>query len=314
MSWVFLAGDRVYKLKKPIRDRWLDFTTLTARERNAREEVRLNRRLAPDVYLGTAPLTVATDGHLAIDGRGEPIDWLVVMRRLPAERMLDRLITAKRVGRDDVEHLANRLADFYRDCPPVTPSVETHVALFREQQRLNRDVLQHARIAPELDRAVEALDAVDGFLADETELLAARVHGGHIVEGHGDLRAEHVCLEPAPVIIDCLEFNRSLRLVDPFDELANLALECRRLGAGWIGERLFDRCASALGERPPQRLQAFYTVARASLRARLAVRHLLEPEPRTPERWLPLARAYLAAADAARLSLKGPRADRPANR
>ncbi|PWG64249.1 hypothetical protein [Sediminicurvatus halobius] len=314
MSWVFLTRERVYKLKKPIRDRWLDLTTPEARERNAREEVRLNRRLAPDVYIGTARLTVGAGGELAIDGAGESIDWLVVMRRLPDERMLDRLIIENRVHPEEIETLASRLMAFYRDCAPAALTVDEHLALFREQQRLNRDVLAHPRVAPELDRAAAALDTMDRFLTDETDLLATRVHGGHIVEGHGDLRAEHVCLEPTPVVIDCLEFNRALRLVDPFDEITDLALECRRLGAHWIGTLLLDRCVAALGERPPGRLLDFYTVMRACLRARLAIRHLLEPDPRTPERWLPLAREYLAVADTACLRLRAPRADRPATR
>jgi aminoglycoside phosphotransferase family enzyme len=105
-----------------------------------------------------------------------------------------------------------------------------------------------------------------------------------------------VCLLQPPVVIDCLEFNAALRQVDPFDELAFLGLECELAGAEWIGPRLIDGCAAALGERPDRSLLALYTAYRALLRARLALAHLLEPQPRTPERWQPLARRYMARA------------------
>ena len=314
MSWVFLAGERVYKLKKPIHDDWLDFTTLAARERNAHEEVRLNRRLAATVYLGTARLTVEANGGLALDGRGDTIDWLVVMRRLPAGRMLDHLITTDGVQRVEIDRVAEVLADFYRRLEPIERPVDAHFDYFTNQQAVNRAVLADPRTG--LDPAVvgPVLQALDAFLAGEADQLAERVRRDHIREGHGDLRAEHVCLEDPPVIIDCLEFNRELRLVDPLDELADLGLECARLGAPWIGDVLLERYANTLDDPPPPRLFAFYTVSRACLRVRLAVRHLLEPGVRTPGKWLPLARAYLAAAEPARLSLAAPPADQPATR
>lgn len=314
MSWVFLAGERVYKLKKPIRDEWLDFATVAARERNAREEVRLNRRLAASVYLGTARLTVEANGDLALDGRGDTIDWLVVMRRLPAERMLDHLITTDGLQRVEIDHVAEVLADFYRRLEPIDRPVDAHINYFMNQQAINRAVLADPRTGLDPTVVNPVLQALDAFLAGETEQLAERVRHGHIREGHGDLRAEHVCLEDPPVIIDCLEFNRELRLVDPLDELSDLGLECTRLGAPWIGDVLLERYANSLDATPPPRLLAFYTASRACLRARLAVRHLLEPGGRTPDKWLPLARAYLAAAEPACLILKAPPADRPATR
>jgi len=124
------------------------------------------------------------------------------------------------------------------------------------------------------------------------------------VEGHGDLRPEHVCLSDPPVIIDCLEFSRELRLVDPFDELSFLSMECAVLGARWIGPALIDLCATSLGDRPPDETLAFYTAYGASFRARQALAHLLEPAPRTPEKWIPLARAYLDEAERAAVKLR----------
>lgn len=314
MSWVFLTDGFVYKLKKPVRYPFLDFATVAARGANCREEVRLNAPLAPGVYLGTVALTVQGDGGLAIGGGGRTVDWLVKMRRLPEHRMLDLAIAEGSVTRPEVEQLADVLAAFYRQAPAVSVPAGDFLAHFRSEQRENRTVLCRPEFGLPRRSVVRALGAVDGFLDRRADLLADRVRNGHVVEGHGDLRPEHVCLLSPPVIFDRLEFNRTFRLVDPFDELAYFALECTRLGAGWIGDLVIDRVDGVRGVWPADPLMAFYTAFRALLRARLALNHLLEPEPRTPAKWLPLARAYLAIAAraAARLSLPaGRRQTRP---
>jgi aminoglycoside phosphotransferase family enzyme len=135
-------------------------------------------------------------------------------------------------------------------------------------------------------------------------LLVRRIADGIIVEGHGDLRPEHICLVTPPVIIDCLEFNRGLRLVDPFDEIAYLDLECRRLDAAWIGAKLLDMLTREVPPPPPG-LVDFYRASRALLRARLALAHLTEPDPRTPSKWEPRARTYIGLAEAALTSFEG---------
>jgi aminoglycoside phosphotransferase family enzyme len=109
MSWVFLVGDDAYKLKKPVRFPYLDFSTLPRRERACRAEVALNRRLAPDVYLGVLPLTA--DNGMALGGAGEPVDWLVHMRRLDERFMLDRMIGEGRLIAKDIDRLADVLAE-----------------------------------------------------------------------------------------------------------------------------------------------------------------------------------------------------------
>lgn len=302
MSWVFLTGARVYKLKKPVRYDFLDFSTLEARERNCREEVRLNRRLAEDVYLDVLPLTLNNKGGLAIGGEGPPVDWLVLMRRLPLDRMLDQAIEKRTVSRDEIISVADRLSDFYGLAQPAELTPEAYVAHFIREHAQTREVLTDP--AFDLDSAPleKLLGGIEDMLFAQPELLKARVEGGRIIEGHGDLRPEHVCLNTPPVIIDCLEFNREFRLVDPADELSFLGLECERLGAGWIGPVLLNRYAERLGDTPPARLVTFYRSYRACLRARLSLVHILEHDARKPGHWLPLARQYLALADAAALS------------
>jgi uncharacterized protein len=134
-------------------------------------------------------------------------------------------------------------------------------------------------------------------------LVASRVRGRHIVDGHGDLRPEHIWLGDQVRVIDCLEFNASLRAVDPFDEIAFLCLECERLGCAWAAEHIRRWGRHMLPDGLSDELFAFYRAHRATLRARLSAAHLLELNPRTPEKWRRLTRTYLQLAwdDARRL-------------
>ena len=308
MSWVFLVDEQVYKLKKPVRYPFLDFRTIEAREANCRKEVRLNRRLAPDVYLGIVALNIGADGKFAIDGDGEIVDWLVRMRRLPAERMLDRSISEGTVEEMQVDAVARQLNEFYRRAAAEDMDGAEYARQFDHEHAITRDVLTNRGF--DLDRS--SVDQVLGSIEkqlDSSCFVAKRAEQGKIVEGHGDLRPEHICLLNPPAIIDCLEFSRHLRLVDPVDELVFLWLECERLGAGWVGERIFDSCAGCLEEEPPDELISFYWAYRGCLRARLSLVHLLEGDTRKPLKWLPQAHHYieLAASPPVRRS---PRASR----
>ena len=308
MSWVFLGDARVYKLKKPLRQGALDYRGLNTRAHNCREEIRLNRRLAPEVYLGSMPLTLEASGALALGGAGRIVDWLVVMRRLPEDRMLDAMIGRKSVQPRDIARIVALLSGFYHQTPQTPMDGDDYLQILRQRLAEDRAVVGDARFGLAPQEFKPAFGALEGVLLQEPELLLERVRRGRIVEGHGDLRPEHLCLLEPPVVIDCLEFDPRLRCVDPFEELAYLALECELLGAAWIGPLLIDGCAERLDDHPPARLIDFHTAARACLRARLALSHLLEPRLRQEEKWLPLARRHLAVARDRAVRLQVPEA------
>ena len=296
MSWVFFAGDRVLKLKKPVRFPFLDFSTLAQREFYCREEVRLNTRLAPDVYLGLLALQTSPAGWALVPdgsapGRGTTVDWLVEMRRLPAGRMLSTLLVDGTTTSTHIDALVDVLAGFYRGAVPATLTPAAYVERFERELAIHRDVL----LQPQFDLcdAAGALDAFERAWGAHAHAVRARAETAHVVQGHGDLRPEHVCLLDPPVVIDCLEFNASLREVDPFDEIAFLGLECAIAGAPWIGPPLTAGLARALGDTPAPPLMALYTAQRALLRARLSMAHLLDPVVRTPHRWPAQARRYI---------------------
>jgi aminoglycoside phosphotransferase family enzyme len=145
-----------------------------------------------------------------------------------------------------------------------------------------------------VDRTAEQLER---FVEQRPDLLEARVRDGRIVEGHGDLRPEHVCLLRDPVVIDCLEFNRELRTVDVADELGYLGMECARLGSAAVGNALFARVADSLADRVPPALKAFYCGCRALTRARIAAWHNVDAPGPDPSKWTRRAGDYLALAE-----------------
>ncbi len=298
MSWVFLTDDHAYKLKKPVHYGPLNFRKLEARRFFCEEEVRLNRRLAPDVYLAAVPLVIDAQHHLALGGEGDPIDWLVKMRRLPAQRMLDYMIKANVAQESDMQRIAALLARFYRNCRPERIDPDDY------RRRFERDIAQNEEVLcmPAFrlpTRRIECHCALQRAWLERIDgLLASRVRNERIVEGHGDLRAEHVCLEDGLAIIDCLEFSHELRIVDAFDELSFLALECERLGKPQFGARLLLTYTELTGDAPDPSVIHFYQSVRAGVRARIAISHLLEEQFRYSAEWPRRAMEYLQLAEA----------------
>lgn len=301
MSWIFLVADHAYKLKKPVHLPYLDFSTLHLREAACRAELRLNRRLAPDVYLNVVPLVRGRQG-LSIGGPGEVVDWLVAMRRLDEAGVLQTRLD-NHVQDEELDRLARTLSRFYRRAAPAWISPAAHLADWARALAYDRETLLDLRF--DLPRGmIRWIDQVlRRFLKAERGRLVDRVRRRRIVDAHGDLRPEHIWMGDPVRIIDCLEFSAGLRANDPMDEIAFLDLECERLGAPAAGARIRRKVLSALGEARSDPLYSFYRCHRAMLRARLSIAHLLDPHARTPEKWPVLTRAYLdlAARDAVRI-------------
>jgi aminoglycoside phosphotransferase family enzyme len=297
MSWVFLTDEHAYKLKKPIRFELLNLLTLEDRRRNCDAELRCNRRLAPDVYLAVVPLGLDEKGRLALGSTEKVVDWLVKMRRLPSRRMLDYLISRGEVQRVDVVSVAERLAAFYRRAP------RAHIEAKEYRARFIRDIAEIVREVSALSpipksRIAGVSEKLLRFVEHRADLLEERVREGKVVEAHGDLRPEHVCLLPQPVIIDCLEFEPLLRVLDPADELSFLSLECELLGGpAFIEELLFELYSDRMGDPLPRALVGFYKAFRAFLRAKMAIWHLKDQDVKNTEKWTSKSERYLEAAE-----------------
>jgi aminoglycoside phosphotransferase family enzyme len=291
-AWVFLVGDRAWKLRKPVRRDPMDYSTVEARRRNSEAEVRLNRRLAPDVYLGTRPLTCSAGGQFAIGGAGEVVDWLVEMRRLNRHRMLDEMLANGRAAEHDLRPLVGLLGAFYAH---EAPAIADGAAL---ETRLRAQIAANHRVIATLDAAgADALrNAQLAFIESRRDWLAARATGGCVVEAHGDLRPEHILLDDPPAVIDCLEFDRNLRILDRAEELEFLAMECARIGHATTGAWFVRECLARLQDDVPPPLQSFYRSHRAANRAKLYAWRAGEPDGGSPEQWFATARDYLRLA------------------
>ncbi len=294
MSWVFLTEEHAYKLKKPIRTAHLDHSTVAKRRVACQTELALNRRLAETVYLAVVPVVRTSDG-VRVDGTGTPVDWLVKMRRLPGECMLDAKIAGDDVAPGAVDALAATLSDFYRHAEPAGCDGAAHYDRYATDIRAKRASLTKPYYGLEARDIDAATGAQQAWLASHRSVLEAR--GSRVVDAHGDLRPEHICLTREPVIIDCLEFDRSLRLLDPVSELSFLALECERLGARWIGDALLDGYAGRTGDEPADALVPFYKSYHALVRAAVAVWHIDDQVIDNEAHWRAKAAAYLQRAD-----------------
>lgn len=296
MSWVFIGDRFVYKLKKPVRFPYLDFSTRDRREAACRAELRLNRRLAPRVYVDVVPL-VSTNAGLSIGGDGRVVDFLVVMRRLDDHKMLENVLLDGMLDWPHLDRLAAVLAGFYHHARPSLIEPTAFLADWRSKLAANRTVLSDRRLQLDFGKLARIDRAQRRFLGQCASLLVDRIAGRRVIDGHGDLRPEHIWLGTPLVIIDCLEFSPALRSVDPFDELAFLDIECQRLRAAWPGPYLARQVGYRLGDRIAKPLTAFYRCYRATTRARLAFAHLLDGNLREREKWPVQGHAYLAIAD-----------------
>jgi aminoglycoside phosphotransferase family enzyme len=308
-SWIFLGDDRVHKLKKHVRDDLQDLTSLPARFDNCLTEIDLNRRLAPDTYLGLVQIVRHPDGQLGLGGTDKTVDWLIKMRRLPADQMLDVVATDRTPNdadlRSSIAEVAESLSVFYATCPVSNLNAAELATIILDQHERNLACMRHPLFKEHHPRFETVSDAFKTAFFKHFDLFEARVAAGWIRECHGDLRPEHLCLTEPPIIFDCLEFNRNLRLVDPFSEVTFLGMETEMLGAGWIKTALINGLTSGLSNCPDPKLLGFYEAMHALLRTRTCLAHLLVPKPRTPEKWLPLGLRYFELAERRLCGTKG---------
>ena len=270
ISLVFLAGERAYKVKKPVRLPFLDYADPQRRRQLCFEEVRLNRRLAPDVYLGVR--AIVRDGELMLaDGdRDDALEWAVEMRRLPEQCTMAALLDAGRLGRDQVRAVGRRLAAFHADAE--APAEPPGPGAVKRPSDENFQALLDLELSPrERRRAVAAERFFDAFIAGHRDQIAARAARGCVRDGHGDLRLEHVLLVDDGVIAyDCVEFDADLRRIDVAGDLAFLVMELVSHHADALAGELVDAYRGAGGDPGENALLAFYAAYRAWVRAKLA--------------------------------------------
>ncbi len=270
MSFVFLTGEYVYKVKKPVDLGYLDYTTLEKRKHFSEQEVLLNRRLCPDVYLGVVPIT-RKGGRHGVEGEGKALEYAVKMRQLPQEKMMDRLLAQGQVTPAMVERVARLLAEFHSRA-----ATGPHISAFGSLDYVKTNNEENfSQTEPYIGRTVsrekyQALkDYAYGFLQRHADIFQQRVEGDHIRDCHGDLHAAHICFEDGVKIFDCIEFNDRFRYGDTASEVAFLAMDLDHHGFPHLSRAFVEAYIRASGDRGLWDVLAFYKLYRAHVRAKV---------------------------------------------
>ncbi|MDF1740887.1 MAG: AAA family ATPase [Verrucomicrobiales bacterium] len=311
LSVVCLAGDSAFKFKKPIRLPFADFSTLEKREHFCEEELRLNRRLCPEIYEEVVPLRREEDGTLRIGpGEGKVIDYAVKMRRLPAERMLDVMLQANTVGVADLEEIAQRMTRFHHDAarePETTKKGDPDrlrgfaIANFEETRPAVGRIFP-ARLHASLEK--RAKKDFERCLP----VLRERADSGHVIDGHGDLHARNICLTDPVAIYDCIEFNPEFRCSDVATEHAFLIMDLRFRGHPELAASYFDAVEAATGDREMRSIMPMLVRYRAMVRAKVSAIAAGENELSESQREeaADTARRYLRLAAVSAIEEDGP--------
>jgi hypothetical protein len=276
VSVLVFVGERVYKARKPVRTPFLDFSTRELRLADCRREVALNRRLAPDVYLGVLDL---------VDESGMPVDHVVVMRRLPGDRRLSTMIRAEGFDDRHLAAVARQLAAFH-EAADRSPEIDhagspDHLTMLWTTNLDETEPFRGRYLDPGTHSRIRRL-ALD-YLAGRHPLLARRVEQGRVVDGHGDLLAEDVfCLDDGPRILDCIEFDATFRWGDVLYDTAFLAMDLEHLGRPDLARRFLDAYREHTAETHPASLEHWYIAYRALVRAKIACLRAGAGDPGAP--------------------------------
>ncbi len=274
ISLVILGLREVWKVKKPVDLGFLDFTTLERRHAACEAEVSLNRRLAPDTYLGVVPVRRAADGWYRFGGEGEVVDWAVHMKRLPDADRADVRLAAGTLQPAALRALAGRLAEFHESarCDPETSG-------FGKVEVVRKNAVENfAQVGAAIDRCLDPEQAREletwqlGFLDRHRERFEDRVEQGRVRDGHGDLRLDHVYFGPDGeiAIVDCIEFNERFRYADVCADIAFLAMDLAWHGDPALGERFLADYAELADDYDLYSMVDFYESYRAFVRGKIA--------------------------------------------
>ncbi|MEX2598994.1 MAG: hypothetical protein WD533_04985, partial [Dehalococcoidia bacterium] len=272
VSYLFMADGFVYKVKKAVDLGFLDFTLLETRKHYCDEELRLNRRYSPDVYLDVVPVT--QDGRrITLNGPGETIDYAVKMRQLPREHMLDARLQAGAVSTADVQHIARRIAAVHAEAERMPPD-SPYGGWVAFSHHVEENIAQTAEAPPEVV-APEVLEDIAAysraFLEAKRSLFDRRAAEGRVVDGHGDLHAGQICLADGVEFIDCLEFSPEYRRGDVAADLAFLAMDLDHFGRHDLSVVLVDAYIGESGDQGIRPLLDFFKCYRAHVRAKVTL-------------------------------------------
>ena len=271
ISYVFLAGDYVYKVKKPVDMGFLDYSTLEKRLFYCRKEIELNRRLCADTYLGVVPIT-QENGRYKVEGTGGALEYAVKMRRLPQDRLMDALLLQNKVNSEMAEQVAKIIADFHKKAatsPEITKQGGIEAVIKNTSENFDQTekyfgIIIDPVVYERIKRFTEC------FIKDNRELFLKRMKDGKVRDCHGDLHANHICFtERGICIYDCIEFIDRLRYTDTTADIAFLAMDLDHYHRKDLAETFIRAYVNKSGDEEALRLLDFYKCYRAYVRGKV---------------------------------------------
>lgn len=270
ISSVFLAGDRVYKLKRAVRLPFLDFTSCEQRQTACERELTINRRTAPELYLGLTAVTRQDDGSLAFDGNGQVLDWLVVMARFGQDQLYDKLAARGALTRTDARALADVIASFHQSAEP-RPAWGGEAGI---RFTINTNQLSLARFVPALFDPLRVAAVTERSLAWLSRVapdLERRRAAGMVRQCHGDLHLGNICLfQGRPTLFDAIEFNEEFACIDVFYDLAFLLMDLEARGLPDLASTVFNRYLERTGDVEVLSALPLFLSLRAAVRAHVS--------------------------------------------
>lgn len=293
ISWI-VVGKEAYKIKKPVSFSFLDFSTVEKRKFFCEEEVRLNKRLAPEVYLGVVAITESGD-KLEIDGKGKTVDYAVKMKALEQQTRMDRLIEKNQIGESDVKCIANVLVEFHDKCETVYGHYGSPKIIISQIADLHnfKDGIQKAcGLGKEVDFI---LYKSINFIENNKKMIEERKRSGKIKDCHGDVHSGNVFFDDGIKIIDCIEFNKDFRCIDIASDIAFMAMDLDAFGKHELSEVFVKAYLEKTKDNEPNLLN-LYKCYRANVRAKIAaiewLQHKNKPSEERIVKYIKLAERY----------------------
>ncbi len=278
MSFIFLTGEYVYKVKKPVDLGYLDYTTLEKRRFFCHQELELNKRLCPDAYLDVVAITRDKEG-MHIEGKGKAIEYAVKMRQLPQHRMMDALLVQNQVTSEMVTKVAEKLADFHQKAE-TNSRITAFGKLDLIRQNTDENFSQTEKyidISMPRSQYERIKKYTTDFIHNNSALFAKRVNENRIKDCHGDLHAAHICFTKDICIYDCIEFNDRFRYSDVASEIAFLAMDLDRYQHRDLSQYLVNAYVELSRDRELLDLLNFYKCYRAYVRGKVESFKLDDP-------------------------------------
>jgi aminoglycoside phosphotransferase family enzyme len=283
ISLLFLTGSHVYKVKKPVDFGFLDFTTLEKRRYFCEQEVMLNRRLSPNIYLGVVKITQDQD-QISLEGKGEAVEYAVKMKQIPEELLMDKLLEKNKVTSEMIEAISERLVHFYFNAE-TSDDIKSFAKPGRVKQDTDENFEQTAKyIGTAITKDVyeEVRNRTDGFFKEREIIFHQRIASDRIRDCHGDLRLEHIFWGDEISIFDCIEFNQRFRYTDVAADLAFLAMDLDYHERGDLNKPLISTYVKKSGDQDLMKVLDFYKCYRAYVRGKVESFRL--DDPNIPER------------------------------